>query len=114
MSAKIVFDDSQIIANGGDIINELPTDETFPSKDELKILNTLFKNQGTVQKIFDKTKDVLLVGFLFIILAIPQVDDLVYKIAPSTASSPYILIFVKALIFMFLFFVVQNMYLVRS
>jgi len=110
MSAKVVFD-SPI----EDVIETLPVDQNPPSHNEMQILDTLFrKSNGTMQKLFDGTKDVMLVGLLFILLSIPQIDDVIRQFVPSTANSPYILILVKAICFMLLYFVIRNMYLVRK
>jgi hypothetical protein len=98
-----------------DSIDALPTDQTPPSHSEIQIIDTLFKQkQGTVQKLLSGTQDVLIVGFLFVLFSLPQVDVFIMKAVPSTTTSPYILVFVKTLIFMSLFFIFKNMHLVRN
>jgi hypothetical protein len=98
-----------------DSIDALPTDLTTPSHSEIQIMDTLFKQkQGTVQKLLSGTQDVILVGFLFILFSLPHVDTVIMKMVPATATSPYILVFVKALSFMCLYFILKNIHLVRK
>lgn len=98
-----------------DNIDNLPTDQNVPTHTEIQIVDTLFKEkQTTVQRLLAGTKDVLLVGFLFILFSLPQIDGVVCKLVPSSATSPYILLFAKAVAVMFLYFVIKNLYLVRK
>lgn len=98
-----------------DSIDNLPTDKNAPTHSEIEIVDTLFKEkQTTVQKLLEGTKDVLVLGFLFILFSLPQCDDIVYKFVPSAISSPYILVVVKAVAFMFIYFLIKNLYLVRK
>ena len=98
-----------------DSIDTLPTDQNMPTHKEILIVDTLFKEKHTlIQTILNGTKDVLIVGFIFILLSIPQTDDFIRKFISSTQNSPYILLFVKTLIFMVCYFVVKNIYLVRK
>lgn len=106
-----------IIANDvpGDVIDNLPTDQTVPSHNEVQILDTLFRQkQGTMQHILVHSKDVLIVGFLFVIFSLPQIDTLIEKFVPATASSPYILILIKCLLVMAIYFILKNWYLGRK
>ena len=98
-----------------DPIDALPTDKTEPSHTEIQIVDTLFKQkQSTVQKLLAGTQDVLLVGLLFILFSLPQFDEIIKKMFPATTTSFYILLFVKTLIVMCLYFICKNMYLVRK
>ena len=98
-----------------DPIDSLPTDQTLPSHSEVQIVDALFKQkQSTMNKILSETKDVLFVGFLFIIFSLPQLDDLIRKLVPSASTSPYILLLIKTLAFMGIYFLVKNLYLVRK
>jgi hypothetical protein len=97
-----------------DSIESLPTDKNALSHSEMQIMDTLFQKKALFDTILNATKEVLIAGILFIILSLPQVDEQIKKFVPSTNTSPYILLGVKCLIFMVLFFVVKNMYLVRK
>lgn len=99
----------------GDVITNLPVDQSIPTHTEIQILDTLFKQkQGTIQRVFSGTKDVLIIGFLFILFSLPQIDELIKKFAPSAENSPYILMLVKTVLFMVAYFIIKNMYLVRK
>lgn len=98
-----------------DNIKDLPTDDIEASNADMQIVNSMFKQkQNTVTKILNSSKDVLLVGFLFILLNIPQADDLVCKFIPSCKNSTYILLLVKTLIMMGSYFILKNLYLVKK
>lgn len=98
-----------------DNINELPVDQTIPTNTEIHILDTLFKQKMTaMQKFLNGTKDILVMGFLFVLFSLPQIDELIQKFIPITSTSLYILIFIKALFFMGLYFVLKNIYLVKK
>lgn len=99
----------------GDVLTNLPTDQTVPSHNEIQILDTLFKQkQGNIKHILHHSKDVLIVGILFLAVSLPQVDKLLIKFIPSTEKSPYILLLVKSIMMMVLYFVAKNWYLGRN
>ncbi len=98
-----------------DMINTLPIDKSVPSQTEIQIVDTLFPKKHTaIQQFFGKSKDVLIIGLLYIIFAIPYTDDLIKKLIPSTQTSIYLLVLVKTIAFMLLFFIIQNWYLCRK
>ncbi len=100
---------------GADSIDTLPVDQNIPSQTEVKLVDTLFKEQYTaVQKLLEGTKDVLIIGLLFVGFSLPQMDDVIQRVIPSTSSSPYILLVVKGIIFMLVYFIIKNLYLVRK
>lgn len=99
----------------GDQIQGLPVDQTVPSHNEIQIMDTLFKQKhGVVNKIMAGSKDMLLAGFLFMLFNIPQIDDMIRKLIPTTATSPYILILVKTILFVVTYFIIKNIYTVRK
>ena len=96
----------------GDIIENLPSDYSVPSHNELRLVDSLFqKQQNTIEKIVHNSKDVIIIGLLFFIFSLPQIDGLIKKIVPITTSSSYILLGVKTLLFMFVYFLLNNFYL---
>lgn len=98
-----------------DIIAQLPVDETQPTHNELRIVNTLFKDhQNTVNKLANEAKDSVIIGILFVVFSLPQLDEIIGRFYPTTQKSPYLLIFVKVLIIMVLFWVVKHFYLSRK
>lgn len=101
-------------SEGGDLISELPTDETPPSEQEFQVINTLFKKNGNMlKKIGSEFKDVVIVGVLFVIFSTEFVDKLIKKI-PIAASSPYFLLLIKTVILMSLFWIIKYFYLSKS
>lgn len=105
------------MSNGitGDVLASLPVDETVPNHNEIQILETLFKEKHSgISRILENTKDVLIVGILFIFFSLSQVDEIIHKIFPSAKNSPYITLGIKALGFMLLYFVLKNWYLCRK
>lgn len=98
-----------------DNIDTLPTDQNSPSHAEIQIVDQLFKQKhNTIHKILEGTKDIVVVGFIFLLFSLPQLDDILKKLIPATEKSSYVLIAVKALFFMFVYFLVKNLYLVRK
>jgi hypothetical protein len=99
----------------GDNIDSLPVDKNELSGSETQIVDVLFsKKQTMFEKLLLGTKDVLVIGFLYILLSVPYVDTVIQKQFPSTSTSPYLLVGFKALLIMFLFFLIKNLYLVRK
>ena len=106
--ATVTFDSA-------DSIDTLPTDQTVPSHNEIQIMDTLFQQQqSTMERIFTHSKDILLAGILFAILSLQPIDELVQKLIPITQKSSYILIMVKGIAFMVIYFVLKYQYLVRK
>jgi len=105
----------QIQDQNADLISVLPTNQYQPSHNELRIVDTLFKQHGgTMNKIVNEAKDSVFIGILFIILSMPQVDESVKKLVPMAQNSPYILILVKALILIVAFWLIKNFWLSRK
>ena len=101
--------------NYSDRIEGLPTDKNLPTHAEIQIVDALFKQKHTlVQTMLLGMKDVLMVGLLFILFSLPQIDEVIVRFAPATSTSSYILVGVKTVLFMFAYFVVKNSYLVRK
>lgn len=99
----------------GDIIEQLPVDTSVPSHNEIRITDQLFQQKKSIfDKILHNTKDILILGGLFIIFSLPFVDNLITKFITVAGSSPYILIGVKTLLFVFSYFIIKNLYLARK
>lgn len=98
-----------------DIISQLPADNTNPTHNELKIVDTLFKHHGgEMNSIFNEAKDTILIGIIFIALSLPTIDNIIRKLLPVTEKSEYFLIFAKSIVFMLLYWVVKHFYLSRQ
>lgn len=97
-----------------DTIDQLPYDQSPLTESEMRIADTLFKEeQNILNKFLSNSKDVMLVATLYIIFSLPQLDEVIVKFIPKVKTSNYIMIGVKTLIFSMLFFVMKNIYLVR-
>jgi len=99
----------------GDLITQLPIDETIPTHDEIRIVDALFKQKkGIFDRIFESMKDILIMGILFVFFSLSFTDDLIKKYIPSSQTSQYILLLIKTCLFMFVFFLIKNFYLSRK
>lgn len=100
--------------SSGDAIESLPTDQTVPSHNEIQMVETLFKQKHTtVQKLLSGAKESVILLILYVIFALPFVDNMIGKFVDTT-QTPYLLIGVKAVLFVIAYFLITNMYLVRK
>ena len=98
-----------------DNINSLPTDKNNPSEVDKNITDTIFGENSTVtEKLVKEGKDVFILGLLFIIFSLPQLDDIIKKFIPLTANSIYALILTKAILLMASFWLIKHFYLSRK
>lgn len=92
-----------------DNINKLPTDQNVPNQEELHTINTVFKeNKKGIKRMFGDMKDAILAGILFGIMSIPQVDNLIKSLISSANNSWIILIGIKIILFIIIFYVIKN------
>ena len=98
-----------------DSFHDLPTDKSEPSENELRIVNNIFKkNKKMVNTLVTEFQDPIIIGILFILFSLDQVNDIVIKFFPSAGNSSYILIGIKALAFMLLYWIIKHFYLSRT
>lgn len=100
----------------GDLITQLPSDQTQPTLSEIQIVNTLFKeHRQTMNVIFDESKDAVLAGLLFIaVTTIPKLDETIIRFIPIANKSPYFLVIIKAIVVICLFWLIKHFYLSRK
>ena len=99
----------------GDMIEQLPADTSVPSHNEIRIVDQLFQQKKSIfDKILHNTKDMIILGGLFVIFSLPFIDNLIQKFLTVTSTSPYILVGVKTLLFVFSYFLIKNLYLARK
>ena len=97
----------------GDSVDNLPIDQSEPSKQEIEIVDTLFKkHRSTMSLIVDEMKSSFIVGLLFLVLSLPQVDTLIRRMIPLT-NSIYFLLIIKLLLFVALYWLLKHFYLSR-
>ena len=94
-----------------DEIDTLPYDKSVAPTEDMEMLSKLFKEGKTNSSQF---KDPLIAAVLYIIMSIPQIDKLVIKLVPVVNMYPYTLIIVKALLVMFLFWLIKHFHLSRK
>jgi hypothetical protein len=103
------------ISDMGDMIDQLPSDKSIPSHNEIRIFDQLFHTKKTIfDKILVNTKDILIIGVLFILFSIAPLDSLIKKFIPLSNTSSYILIGAKTVLFMITYFIIKNIYLSRK
>ena len=99
----------------GDNISQLPVDQSQPSLNELNIVNSLFTNHKEgINSIVNELKDSVIVGALFIIFSLPPIDNCLHKILPFTQRSPYIMVVIKSIAVMALYWLIKHFYLSRK
>jgi hypothetical protein len=99
----------------GDFIEKLPADTSVPSHNEIRIVDQLFQQKKSIfDSILHQTKDILVMGVLFIIFSLPFVDNLITKFVTIASTSPYILIGIKALLFVLSYFIIMNLYIAKK
>jgi len=98
----------------GDSIDSLPTDESPPTETEVQMVENLFKKQHTAfQRFLTNSKKYVVILMLFIAFTLPLIDPLIGKYI-NTQETPYLTIFVKGLLFTFIYFVFENIHLVKK
>jgi hypothetical protein len=98
-----------------DNLNLLPTDKNIPNKDSIHMANMIFGEQKSISdKIINEGKDMFLVGLLFIIFSLPQIDEMIKKFINVANNSEYILVAIKAIAVMILYWLIKNYYLSRQ
>ena len=96
----------------GDMISQLPSDksrmEQVPEED-MQVVNTVFhQSNAKSNSFYHGLKEAAVAGLIFILFSVPQIDGIFKKFIPMTANSPYMLIFVKAIGFVVVFWIVKN------
>ena len=97
-----------------DVLSTLPTDKIPPTSSELQILNTLFNHKKEINNILIEAKEAIIVGIIFLLFSVPQLDSLIQKFIPITEKSTYILLLIKILFVIVLFWVIKHFYLIKK
>uniref|UniRef100_A0A6C0LV51 Uncharacterized protein n=1 Tax=viral metagenome TaxID=1070528 RepID=A0A6C0LV51_9ZZZZ len=101
-------------ASTGDPIQNLQIDNSQATQNEIHIVDTLFtKNAGIMDKLAVEATDCIIIGVIFIVFSLPQTNNLIKKILPVSANSPYILIGIKTLAVMISYWLIKHFYLSR-
>tara|TARA_B100001540_G_C15473977_1_gene491477 strand:- start:229 stop:543 length:315 start_codon:yes stop_codon:yes gene_type:complete len=97
-----------------DNIEDLPTDEKSPDVNELYLVNTLFTNNNDSAQLFNGLQDTVLSGFLFLLLTMPFINNLIKNVFKFTKNSFVLFILLKSFIFMILYFIIVNFALIKK
>lgn len=106
------WDDKKKMA---DCLANLPVDKHQPSSSEVQIMNSLFqpRNIPLIKAVGGEFKEAALGGLIFFILSLPIVDGMICKFI-TAASSPYILLGIKSLLFIFIYWIINHFYLAKK
>lgn len=107
---------SKVIDPNADLLSSLPTNLNQPTHNEIEVINRLFtnSNQNMVKNILLDFQNDFILGIVFVILSLPQVDSVITKFVVITQKSPYILLAVKALLFVLISWLLKNFWLIRK
>jgi hypothetical protein len=97
-----------------DPLSNLPTDKIPPTSSELQMVNALFTHKKEINNILIEAKESIIVGIIFLLFSLPQIDSIIQKFLPITEKLPYILLLIKILFVMLAFWVVKHFYLVKK
>lgn len=99
---------------GGDFILNLPTDKSQPSHTEIKLVESIFKEDTkSMKNVVSEMKDLLIIGLLFFIFSLPQTTLMLERLSPVINRSIYISIGVRAFIVMVLYWLIKHFYFSR-
>ena len=97
----------------GDSIIDLPTDKTMPSHREIEVIDSVFqKHKSLLATIMIDAKDAIILGLLFALMASPFAEGALSRFFPSMGS-PYMSILIRSIVFMIIYYILKNIYLVR-
>lgn len=94
-------------------LDTLPVEDIKLTSDEKSFIDTVITstNNGKLNSIVSSMRHVLLAGVLFIIISLPQIISLLHKTIPFSSSSLIIELIVRAIIFMALFWILDESFL---
>lgn len=97
----------------GDRIENLPTDDLPPTQDERDMVGWLFGDPSQQvkevgQKIKTEFQSYLYVVLLFVLLNLPPLEELIKTMVPLASQSWIVLLVIKAVLFLFLYFLFVN------
>lgn len=97
-----------------DRLETLPVDDSFVEPPDIHLVEQIFKeNKEGVGKIASELKPILLVGIIYVLMSIPQVDEIIKKFLPFTRNSTFMFIGFKALVIMILLYFFSNLKVIK-
>jgi hypothetical protein len=94
-----------------DYLKDLQVDESKNTEDELNIINNIFKEKKDVKVcVMDQLQNILLIGVLFFIFSLPQIDIIFKRILQKLDNSFYIILILKTILFMIFYYIIKNLF----
>jgi hypothetical protein len=101
--------------NIADSITQLPVDDIPLSTNEMEIMDTLFKqDKKKYVKVVHELKDALLVSILVFLFCLVNLTPIIFKFSPYIAENQYLVAASKGLLAGFIFYILQNMELLKK
>lgn len=98
-----------------DILIDLPTDDSIPSDIEIQLLNNIFKENKSFANVVVKEMFMpFIVGILFVVFSLPYTDNIIHSVVLISNGSEIILMAVKVVAIMSLFWLISNLNLARK
>jgi hypothetical protein len=102
----------EVFVENGDMIDKLPTDKSIPTHEEIELVDKVFEKQkGAIDKIFFHIKDLIVLALLYIVFSLPFVDNIIKSCITSAGNSYYILVGIKTLLFVSIYYLIKNLYM---
>lgn len=100
----------------GDKLEALPVDNTPLNHNEIALMNSLFQTTygDNIARVLLSVKDVLIASAIVFVLALPYSEGFIKRFFPITENSVYFMAAIKAFVFGLIFFVINNLYLVKK
>ena len=97
----------------GELIESLPTDDSPYNQ---QIANVLFKNENVsiINNVTNELKEAIIICILFIIFSSVYVDDVIKKLLPSAHTNFVLLMGVKCVFIIILFYFFKNFHFARK
>lgn len=98
------------IDTNSDIIEDLPSNKLQPSHGELQIMDKLFYQKPNYNLI-SEVKTLSILAILFMIMSLDIVKNIINKFIPISNNSIYITLLIQALIFVIVYWLINNFWL---
>jgi uncharacterized membrane protein YbjE (DUF340 family) len=98
-----------------DHMRDLPTDNSLPSEQERRIIETFFReNPSAVTVVASEVKECIIIIILFMLFSSQQVTDLIEKFVPITSRSTLFMTLIKCAMILVLYYFAKNFQLIRK
>ena len=98
----------------GDAILQLPNNNIENTKEELDIVNSLFKQKIYNPVLISEIKDIVVLVVLYVLISSEQFGNVLCNLSPALNNSPIILLFVRGVILSLIYWIVKHRILSRS